>query len=212
MFAWKLILAMLLNQSPGDVVVIPANWLPEGGPRLLVTLAKGDPAGDYAEAARVWTDDYTITTECRVTININSVGWRFSGRQDRAINSTAPLIMYLKDGTRDYESGKTFLLAHEFSHCFDNEMLPVDSIGGEGYRVWKEIFADSFASMVVLNKGITNQQIKYVAGFRGHGAFEPYGSRWEESIKSTTIQKIEGKTDEELLNLSFKIRKEMWVK
>lgn len=209
MFAWKLILALALSYQGAQKTPIPAEYLPANSPPITIQFVSGTEIDDFAQAGRVLGDTYEETLECRISLNRDSKV--FVNRREVGYNAQGmAMLRYLKDGTTANDRPKLFLLSHEIGHCFDNEKMPNGIGETEGYRVWKEGYADAFAVLTIKQQGAPEAQLESLAVFREIRADKPYGEQWAAMLRQAANSDVVGKSDADLLKMASEIRRNVW--
>ena len=209
MFAWKLILALALSQSSIDYQVAPIQYFPEGSPAISINAVEGDPKGDFAQAGRVLGARYEDTLGCQITLNLNSNAFRKghdSGRGARGLS----LVRHIQDGTLHNEAQKMFFIVHEVAHCFDNVAMLTNTDDLDGYRAWKEGYADAFAILVLKQQGIPEAQLATLATFREERLSGEFGKKWGAMLRDAVATDVRDKSDKNLLAIAQEIRRNVW--
>lgn len=211
MFSWKLILTLVASYSGAQPQTIPTEYLPTNSPPITIQVVAGDPMGDYGQAGRVLGDTENDTLECRISLNRNSKVFRGARESNRGSQGAA-MVRHLRDGTIENNSPKLFLLAHEIGHCYDNETLPKNATDkdAEGYRVWKEGYADAFAVLVLKQQGTPDDQLRTLAIFREGQMTGSYGEQWGAMLHQAAKADVVGKSDKNLLAIVSEIRRNTW--
>jgi hypothetical protein len=138
---------------------VDAGSLPKGFPPVYVRLDAPDALEDAASASRHYEEDYAVTTKCVLRLNINAPVWSSAAERQS-------LSAFLRPLGRVSNGRRMFLLLHELAHCVDTERAQ-DALSPLEKHLWKEVYADMVAVMVMRRYGVPARAFETMASLRG---------------------------------------------